>query len=149
MRAQRGSTLIELVVAIVIITMAAGTIVGLIAMMSRSSAETMTQSQSANIANAYLSEILSQPFGPVIGGANRAAYNDVTDYNGLADAAPLDRFGNPIPNSAGYRVDVFVANAALGTGGNSIPAGNSRRIQVRVTDPMGDVVWLTGFKTQH
>jgi type II secretory pathway pseudopilin PulG len=144
MRAQRGSTLIELVVAIVIITMAGGTIIGLIAMMSRSSAETLTQSQSANIANAYLGEILSKPFGLVAGTSN-----DVRDYNGLAHLGAQDRFGNAVLGTAEYRIDVFVQNAALGTGGNSIAAANSLRVQVRVTDPMGDALWLTAFKTQH
>ena len=144
MRAQRGSTLIELVVAIVIITMAGGTIVGLISLMSRSSAETMTQSQSANIANAYLNEVLSKPFGAVAGSSN-----DVRDYNGLAHLGAQDRFGNVILGTADYRIDVFVQNAALGTGANSISPANSLRVQVRVTDPMGDALWLTGFKTQH
>jgi MSHA pilin protein MshD len=135
--AERGATLIELVVAIVIITMAAGTIIGLIATMSRASAEAMTHSQSANVANAYMSEILSQP------------YSVVPSYDGRSDYGAQDRLGNPIPNTAGYRVDVFVTAARLGTPPNSIPAARSRRIQIRVTDPMGDELWLTGFKTDH
>ena len=128
---QRAFTLIELVVAIVIITMAAGTIVGLIASMSRSSAETITQSQSASIASAYLNEILSQPFASVI------------TYNGRSDNGARDGFGNIV--APDYRVDVFVANASL----HGIATTQSRRVLVRVTDPMGEQVWLSGFKTNH
>src|SRR5690606_19079683 len=66
-RSQRGMTLIELVVAIVVISMAAGTIIGLLAFMSRSSAEGMARVQSAAIANAYLQDILRRDFDTVDG----------------------------------------------------------------------------------
>jgi type II secretory pathway pseudopilin PulG len=130
-------TLIELVVAIVIITMAAGTIIGLIATMSRTSAEAMTHSQSASIANAYMNEVLSQP------------YSNVMSYDGRSDLGAVDRLGTLIPNTAEYRVNISVQAARLGAGPNHVAAGQSRRIQIQVIDPMGDQLWLTGFKTNY
>jgi prepilin-type N-terminal cleavage/methylation domain-containing protein len=46
----RGFTLVELVVAIVVISMAGTTLVGLLTYMSKRSAEEMTRSQSAALA---------------------------------------------------------------------------------------------------
>jgi len=119
-RAQRGTTLIELVVAIVIITMIASTIIGLLAKMSKGSAETMSHSQAVNIASSYINRALGDSY------ANVMNYNGQTSYEG------------------DYRVDTFVANVTLGG-----PPVQSRRVQVRVTDPWGTEVWLTGFKANH
>ena len=132
-RAQSGVTLVELVVAIVIIAMAAATIVGLLAFMSRNSAETMVQAQSASIANAYLNEVLDNPF------------DDVDDYDGRIDDGVVDAFGNAVPNLADYTVAIEVTTPGLG----AIPNGDTHLVTITVTDPLGDVVKLGGFKARH
>jgi MSHA pilin protein MshD len=114
--------------------------------MSKRSAEEMTRTQSVALAESYLNEILSQSFNDPGGPAEmgRSDFDDVTDYV-MNNAVPADRFGTPIAALANYRVSVSVTPTSLGT----ITALNCRLIKVTVTDPFGDVVVLSGFKTAH
>jgi hypothetical protein len=151
---QRGATLIELTVAIVIITSAAGTIVALLAMMSRNSAEIMVQSHSSFIANAYLSEIMAKSFGtpsnPDGQDLNREDAESVDDYPGcLADTLVRDQRRNLIARFSDYRVVVNVTQPGFPNPAGTVPAGDTRLIQIAVTGPYGDVTRLSGFRTRH
>lgn len=142
----RGMTLIEVVVAIVIIAGVGGTVLALLAGMSRQSAATLLDAQRASIAGAYLEEIVAQPFtcsGPAAG---RAGFNCVGNYHGM-DEAPTDRFGNVVTALAGYRVQVSAQPSVFGLG--SIPAGDVLLVTVTVTDPFGGRSVLSGFRTRH
>lgn len=132
---QRGATLIELVVSIVIISITVSAAMMVVAGTTQRSADPMIRTQALSIANAYLEEILAQallePSGTDSGGAEsgetRATFDDVTDYHLLADlSGAVDQFGNPIAGLEGYNVRVGVTNVSL----NSDPA---RRIDVSVT----------------
>ena len=135
MRGQWGATLIELVVSIVIISIAVTGVMMVVANTTRNSADPMIRSQAISIANAYLEEILSQSlldpagtdlYGPEAG-ESRAVFDDVTDYNGLNDTAgAVDQHGIAIVGLEGYNVAVAVAPATLA----SNPAN---RILVTVT----------------
>lgn len=132
-RAQRGMTLIELVVAIVVISMAAGTIVGLLAFMSRSSAEGMARVQSAAIANAYLQDILRRDFDAVDG------------FDGRVDDEALDAFGNAIAGFEDYTVAIDVSSSSIA----DVSSADARVVTVTVTDPLGELVRISGFKTRY
>lgn len=146
---QRGATLIELVVAIVIISIAiAGVIVGT-SRLTRGSADPMIYSQAQAVAEAYLEEILLKEFscgGGPEGGETRATYDDVDDYHAPAYAAVSDQNGNPVPELAAYRVSIDVACAAL----NGVPSADAATIAVSVSHTAftGDVAVLTGFRTR-
>lgn len=145
-QSQRGATLIELVIAIVVITAAAGTIVGLLATMSRNSASVMTQAQSASIANAYLNEIIALPVANPDGPNPRAGTNSVDDYPGcLTDDLVRDRKGNLVANLSSYRVNVFVSQQVF----NGLAASDVRQVEVVVTDPLGELTRLRGYRTDH
>jgi len=154
-RSQRGATLIELIVAIVIIAAAAGTIVGLLAAMSRNSANAMTQVQSASIANAYLDEILARSFadpgGPVEAG--RADADDVGDYlnaSVLPDTIVRDRQGVALAEFANYQVAISITQPSWNVAGwPGIPSASLWQVTVRVTSPTGDVTQLVGLKSKH
>ena len=155
---QRGATLIELVVAIVIISAAASTIVGLLAFMSRTSADALLQSQSTSIANAYLNEILSRPItdpnAPTDAGRDNA--DDIDDYLNLAgnivlpDALVRDRSGTLVAGLQNYRVQAVITQPPVwnAPGINILPA-QMRLVTITVTDPMGEITVLRGLKTQH
>ncbi len=94
MNRQQGMTLVELVISIVIIGIAAAALYSAMAAITGRSADPLLRQQSLAIAEAYLEEILLQPFlDPATGSqcpsppASRAAFDNVCDYAGLADEA--------------------------------------------------------------
>ena len=149
MRAQRGVTLIELVVAITIVAVAAVAILGALSFITSRGADTMIRQQAVAIADAYLEEILLQPVAAPSGAAtptSRASFNDVDEYNGLVDVGAYDQFGNALPSLAAYTVSVAVVQTSALPG---ISAANARRIDVTVTGPAGISVLLSGYRTNY
>jgi MSHA pilin protein MshD len=149
MRRQRGVTLIELVVAITVVAIAVGGVLGAIAAISSRSADAMVQQQAISIAQAYLDEILQRwvvdPNGapPNTG---RGSWDTVDQYNGLADVGAHDQYGNAIAALSGYNVSVAVtASGALGT----LSSAAVRRIDVTVSHAPNVTVVLTGYRTNY
>jgi MSHA pilin protein MshD len=142
---QRGVTLIEIVVAIVIVAIAATAILAAMASITVRGAETMVRQQAVSVAEAYLEEILLQPVASPGGAAptSRANFNDEDEYNGLSDSGAHDQYGNAIASLANYNVNVAVTQTTALTG---IAAAQARQIIVTVTDPNGVTVMLTGYR---
>jgi type II secretory pathway pseudopilin PulG len=128
---QGGTTLIELVVAITIIAMASATIVGLLAFMSRNSAEGMSAAQRASFANAYLTRTLGENF------------DDVDSHVTAAGSPISDGLNIELPDLEGWEVRVEVSDTLLN--GDA----TAKHIRVTVTDPFGEWTVLSGIKTQH
>ena len=147
-RRQRGVTLIELVVSIVVISLAVASVVGVLSYNAAHSADPMIVSQAAAIAEAYLEEITLKPFDDPDGAdgeSSRADFDDMDDYDGLFDAGAADQFGTPIAALAGYDIAVAVTPSSALPG---VPAASAVRIDVRVTRaPWVDFV-LTGWRTR-
>src|SRR5688500_18126239 len=99
--AQRGFTLIELVVAITMVAICSTTVLSLMSTIAERSANVLVQQQSAAIANAYIQEAISKPFAPQAGGTSHADYNDIADFN-FTDVGARDQLGNPIAGLSGY-----------------------------------------------
>lgn len=145
---QSGVTLIEVVVAIVIVAMAATAILGAMASITMRGAETMVRQQAVAVAEAYLEEILLQPvaFPGGVVPTTRATFNDEDQYNGLSDVGAHDQFGNAIAFLSGYNVSVAVTQTTALTG---IAAAQARQINVTVTDPNGVAVRVTGYRANY
>jgi MSHA pilin protein MshD len=146
---ERGVTLIELVVSIVVIALAAGAILGVLARSAETSADAMVLSQAVSIAEAYVEEITLKPFvdpDGVDGEVGRANFDDVDDYDGLVDAGARDQFGNAIPALAAYTVRVTVSPSGALTG---IPGTDAERVDVRVTFPPSVDFTLSAYKTRY
>jgi MSHA pilin protein MshD len=147
-RGERGATLIELVISIVAISIAASAVLGVLSGTLGRSADAMVLSQAVAVAEAYLEEISLQSFvdpDGVDGEAARPAFDDVDDYSGLVDNGARDQFGAALAPLAQYTVTVTVTPTAALAG---IPAADAQRIDVRVTYPGNGAVALTGFKTR-
>lgn len=145
---QHGLTLIELVVAIVVVAIAVSAVLGVLSQNAAHSADAMVRSQAVSIAEAYLEEISLKAFDDPDGvepEAGRGTFDDVHDYDGLVDAGAADQFGNPIAGLGNYTVAVSVTpSAAL----PSVPAADAVRIDVRVTyAPYADVS-LSTYRTR-
>lgn len=118
----RGFTLIEFIVALVVLGLGSALLVSFVTP-TAGSANPMIQAQSRAIAAAYLDEIVLRAFdGDCSGG--RGEWSGIQCYNGLIEA-PRDQFGNAIPALADYQVAVTVGG------------GNPANIQVQVTHSSG------------
>ncbi len=139
-RTQRGLTLIELVMFIVIVSVGIAGILAVLNVTARSSADPLAPKQALAIAEALLEEIQLAPFtfcdpddanaakrrqrrrlrhacpkglGPEAGDAR--PYDNVNDYHQPAPARSPTSAGSAIPALAGYSYTVAVAPADLGT----------------------------------
>jgi MSHA pilin protein MshD len=125
-RAQRGMTLVELVITIVIIGIAAAALFSAMAAITGRSADPMLRQQSLALAEAYLEAISTRPYAELPAAAQAAS-------------APQDVEGNPILGD--YRVAVAVDAAA------ALNGVDATRIDVTVTDPQGQTLELSGWRT--
>jgi len=140
---QRGMTLVELVITIVIIGIAAAALFSAMASITARSADPMLRQQSLTIAEAYLEEILLQNFMQTTDqptGCGRACFNDVRDYHGL-DQSPRDPNNNALETLSGYRVAVAVSGPA------PLNEVSMLRVRVTVTDPAGQPLVLEGYRS--
>lgn len=162
MRAQRGVNLIELLISIVIISIACTGVLLVFAQTVRYSADPMIQTQALAIAESYLDEILARPaddpnggelgVGPpglAESGETRATFDDVKDYSTIVnESPPLDQNGTfadlaPVdgqPDLAGYQVDVTV------TPGVAVNGVAMSQVDVRVRYAALVDFTLTGYR---
>lgn len=149
LKSQDGLTLIELVVVMVVISIALVGVMSVINYTTLHSADPVLRHQAIAIAEAYMEEITLKDFTDPDGigeGGNRALFDNVADYAGLIDNGVRDQGNNPINELENYRVSVAVADANLGPAGNLAAA---LQITVTVTDPAGESLNLTGFRTDY
>ena len=133
-RSNGGFTLIETVLAIVILSTAGITLIGVMASMAKTSAEGFASTQSVSIARSYIDNILEQ-----------SSFADVTDYHGQVHIGARDAYGNVIPELSNYRVAITAQNVGF----DSISSSSARLVTVTVTDPLGRQFVLSGFRTSH
>lgn len=139
---QSGTTLIELIISIVIISIA---LTGILSVMNQTvnhSADPLIQHQAIAIAESYLEEVLLQSYSNPSGGysgSDRSQFDDVNDYNGLSDIGVKDQQGNSVATLSNYTVSVTVSIATLADG---IP---SKKVIVRVSGGNTNIN-LAGYK---
>jgi MSHA pilin protein MshD len=138
---------------IVIVGVAVTGIVTVMTQVITRSADPLIRKQAIASAESLLEEIELQDFVSVAGAtnpvtqANRASeYHIVSDYNGFATAGIFPVNGaSAVAGLESYTATVAVAGAALG----GIPAGSAVLITVTVTDPRGDPVVISGYRTAY
>ncbi len=140
---QRGFTLIELIIFIVVVGAGLAGILSVMNQVVRNSADPMLTKQAAALADSVLEEVLQKayadPDGTNVGETGRSDWDNVDDFNGATQAA----FGLP-PNLAGYTLLVAVSD---GTATLGIAA---RRVVVTATIAATGVgVVLTGYRADY
>lgn len=146
-RQQGGVTLVELVITIIIISVAVAGVMTAFSYSVGRSADPLWQTKAMRLAQLYLDEILTKPYDedtpagglpPYSGacrvgsdGESRAAFDDVDDYDGVDDQPPVLLSGT-VDDYSNYRVQVSVACAGGDVGLNN---GDAKRITVTVTPP--------------
>ena len=152
MNRQRGVTLVELVIAIVIVGIAAAALYSAMATIGGRSADPLLRQQSLALAEAYLEEVLLQDFlDPTSGSqcpsapASRLLYDNVCDYAGLVDNGARNAYGEALVGLDGYRVSVGVTSMAW----NDLAASDVLEVVVTVRDPSGQQLRLGGYRVRH
>ncbi len=115
-----GITLVELILSMVIISIALTGVLSVMNLTVSHSADPVIQHQAIAVAESYLEEVLLQSYdNPVNGysGADRSLFDDVDDYDGLSNTGVKDHLGNAVATLAHYNVSVSVATAVTLAGG--------------------------------
>lgn len=158
---RRGFTLVELVLTMVIISIAVLGVMSSLSFAVSHQSDGLWQAKAVALAHSYFEEIDARrydentPNGGVPpcsvatvacssavnfdDGEARAAFDDVDDYDGLNDSPPLDPLGATRPGYERYRVEIDVAyvDAAQVIALGLDEASDAKLITVTVTPPNG------------
>jgi MSHA pilin protein MshD len=173
---QRGLSLVELLVFIVVVGIAVSGVLSVYSLNVRSSADPMLRKQALAIAESLLEEVLAKPYtycdpddanvetasspagcatmaetamaaeGGETRYSNVTPYDNVNDYNGFAMGPIIDLGNNAVAGLAGYSASVQVQPAGAF---NGIPAGETLLVTVTVTAPGNQGVSLSGYRTRY
>lgn len=166
-RRARGASLVELVVAIVVIGVVSVAVMGALGSNTVGTADALVRQQAIGIANSLLNEILAQGTDPTDpdGGADStgpdtaagvvesrgssiAPFDHVNDYHGYtmgpATGGIVGFDGQPIAGLEGYSASVTVEAKAV----SDLPSSLGWWVAVTVTAPNGAPVRLEGFRAQ-
>lgn len=152
-----GFTLIEMIMAIVIIGVGLAEVLEAFNTSVRSSADPLINKQMLAVAEEMMEEIQLKPFAVTgVAPANalqscdgatpptRANFDDVSDYNNYSTTGICDIDGAGVAGLATYNITVTANNAALGV----IAAADAIRISVTVTRGT-DNITLVGWRTNY
>lgn len=153
---QTGFTLIEMVIAIVIIGVGLAGLLMAFNVNVKSSADPMINKQMLAVAETMLEEVLLKPFVPLgvapVNGvvtcsvaASRLAFDDVADYNNYQTNGICDIEGGAVAGLGAYGLRITVA-ADAGFGG--LASAAVKKITVVVTQG-GQSMTLIGWRTNY
>jgi MSHA pilin protein MshD len=146
-RRQGGFTLVEMIVAIVILGVGLAGVMLAFSTAARGSADPVVHQQMLAIAEEMMEEIQLKPYASASNsapaGCARDTYNDVSDYQGYATSGQICTVdGVAIAELASYSVSVGVATGSL--------AGVAAARRITVTVSRGsDSFALTGWRTDY
>lgn len=151
-RRMAGVTLVELIIAIVIVSAALAGLVAAFTAANRASADPVITQQMLTIGEGMMEEVLLKPFAvDNAPSATRADFNDVRDYDPVDDANPgfastgiTDIDGNAIAGLETYNVSVRVNRNGVALA--NVAAGDALRVTVTVTHGAQQLA-LTGWRT--
>jgi MSHA pilin protein MshD len=176
-RRERGISLIEAIVFIIVIGIGVAGIVTLYGQLTRASVDPVVRKQALAIATSLMEEIqlrgftFCDPDDPAVytasspagcatqegigpeGGETRygaTQFDNVSDYDGFAMAGSIQDITNAtITGLSGYSASVSVTQPTGTEILTSIPATEQLKIVVAVTGPAGVTVSLQGYRTRY
>ncbi len=145
--AQRGLTLVELLIAIVVIGVGLGGVMLAFSTLARQNADPVVQRQMLAIAQGLMEEIHLKPYASATNatpsGCARDTFNDVSDYHAYTTTNLICGVdGTVVSGLNGYSVRVVVVVAALAG------VADAKRVDV-IVNRGSDSFTLTGWRTDH
>ena len=142
-----GFTLVEMIIAIVIIGVGLAGVLLAFNTTVKSSADPMIRKQMLAVAEEMLEEVLLKPYAlapGTISGCNRASADDVSDYAAYTDQPVCDIDGTAVTGLNGYTVSVAVdASASLGALATGV-----KKVTVTVKRG-GESLSMSGWRTDY
>jgi len=158
---ERGVTLIEVLVCILIVSAALGAIVNLLSVSGGYSGDPLIRRQSLAIGQALIQEIDTMPFaatdprtgaaegwGPEAGesrGSATTPFDDPRDYAGYSENGIVTPSGTAIAGLSQYSASVAVSQQAMG----NIPATSGALVAVTITAPGGESFTMYSFRAMY
>ncbi len=150
---RRGFTILEMLVAIVVISVGLAGVMSAFTNSVKGSADPAVRIQLQAIAEQLMEEILLKPYAVTANAAptktcGRDTYNDVSDYNGYpSTSCPIsDVDGNAIAGLTGYSVSVTVSAGTLAVAAMTTVPGKKITVSVkRGTEVFVLVSWRTDY----
>ncbi len=156
---QLGATMVELILTIVIISVALIGILSVVNLTTGHSADPLVQQQAIAIAESYLEEILAQSYSDPDGseiGETRASFDDVDDYDALSNNGCIttsascpalgdcicDRAGDPIDSLNGYTVTIAITTP-------TISASTLQAVNITVSRGSTQDISVTGYRADY
>jgi MSHA pilin protein MshD len=145
-RRMAGVTLVELVVAMVIVGVALAGLVSVYNRASIASTDPLITQQMLAIGETMMEEVMLKPYtGNKVPDALRAQYDELDDYASYAKQAVTDVDGNAIAGLERYQIGVTVGTAPQTLPG--VATTDVKRIVVTVWNGNQNLV-LTGWRTK-
>ena len=159
---RRAFTLVESLIASVVLAVAVVGIAGTIAASYQQSRDQASAAEAAQLARQLIEEISAKPFavppdsandaaGWTSGNPNRATYDDVQDYHGYTDVSTSIKTLGGATQSFGT-AGPYTRSVAVTVGpvpvGHAAPASDFRRVTVTVTRPRGGPIVVSKVFTR-
>lgn len=167
---QRGLTLLELLLAIVVIGLGVAGVMVAFNIAVKGSSDPLINKQAIAVAEALLEEVELAPFtycdpddpnaatassvggctvpesiGPEMATNDARPFDNVSDYNGFTLNPITDVSGAAVAGLAGYTATIAVGEAGL----NGVPATEALLVTVTVTAPGGSSYSVQGYRTRY
>ena len=153
-RPQRGFTLIELIIFIVVVSAGLAGILSVMNTVVKSSADPMVRKQAIAIAESLLEEILlkdyAKPTGSTVSGypsGSRSLFDCVDDYNNYETTGIQDAVGTNISELASYNISPKVTVTLVSAVENAtLNAVAAKKITITVSGPGATAISLSGYR---
>jgi len=162
-RTQRGTTLVEVILFMLIVSVAVVSVVSALSLAARQSADPLVMRQTLAVAESLIQEIDGQPYaqkdpynptgpddaiGPEAGETRVGSplpFDNPNDYSGYSETGIVAPDGSAVAGLGTYSASATASQQAMGT----VPASDGLLVDVTAIGPDGQPVTLTTFRARY
>jgi len=161
MKSSQGMSLIEMIITIVIVSVAMVASLKSFSVLTGRSTDTMIQTRTLDLAQLYFDEILTHRFDEASGvngvptytgacritddGESRSNYDDVDDFDAVSGETPALIDASIAADYSGFLVSIDVTcDSSIGS-----LANGAKRIDIRITNPLNQTSVFSVYKGNY